>query len=367
MDAHVGEAVRRAFDLPSGTLTPEPVARGQLGVVHRYDALDGSRWAVKQVIASPSEGEVAPAAQFEDAALRHGVPVPAVRRTVSGAVLAKVGSRTFRVSSWVDLKPADIDLDAATVGALLATLHAVPTDLPTSAGVRAVDPWYVEPVGAAVWDTLISRCLVRKAPLAERLAAHRDELVALEGLLSFSTSLTSSTSSTSLTSPSSLRTCHRDLFADNVRGTGQGGICVIDFDSSGPADPSQELAFVLVEFATDATGAMDQIRGQTLLDAYAAAGGPGRLTGPGSFSMVVAVLGHLAELGVRRWLAATDPGEPADPCYPGDPADPGDPGDPGDQSDPGDPGDRDAAAAIVGLLLDRPLTRDVIDGLLTLR
>ena len=46
-----------------------------------------------------------------------------------------------------------------------------------------------------------------------------------------------------------LQTCHRDLWADNVLPTADGGVCVIDWENSGPADPSQELGCVLFEFA----------------------------------------------------------------------------------------------------------------------
>jgi hypothetical protein len=43
-------------------------------------------------------------------------------------------------------------------------------------------------------------------------------------------------------SPRDLRTCHRDLWAGNVRRTRDGGLCVFDFDDAGLAHPSQELA-----------------------------------------------------------------------------------------------------------------------------
>ncbi len=45
--------------------------------------------------------------------------------------------------------------------------------------------------------------------------------------------------------PQALQTCHRDLWADSVLPTGNGGVCVIDWEDSGPADPSQELGCVL--------------------------------------------------------------------------------------------------------------------------
>ena len=104
--------------------------------------------------------------------------------------------------------------------------------------------------------------------------------------------------------PTALQSCHRDLFADNVLPTPSGSICVIDWENSGLADPSQELALVVFEFA----GA-DAARAQALVDAYRAAGGPGVVDRPESFSMVIAQLGHIGELSCRRWLDVARPDE----------------------------------------------------------
>ena len=68
----------------------------------------------------------------------------------------------------------------------------------------------------------------------------RDELVAPEVLL---------------VPARELRTCHRDLWSDNLRATAQGGLSVIDWDNCGLSDPGQELAGVLFEFGYEgATG-----------------------------------------------------------------------------------------------------------------
>ena len=127
----------------------------------------------------------------------------------------------------------------------------------------------------------------RRAPFAEDVASYRDELVALEGLLE---------------PPSDLQTCHRDLWADNVRSVASGGVCVIDWENCGLADPSQELAMVLFEFADGSPS-----RGRALHDAYVDAGGPGRVDRPGHFSMAIAQLGHIGEMACTTWL---DPNEP---------------------------------------------------------
>ena len=84
-------------------------------------------------------------------------------------------------------------------------------------------------------------------------------------------------------------------------------MCVFDFDNAGFADPSQELACVLVEYAGD-----DPPRARTIRDAYAEAGGPARVEAPTDFSMAIAQLAHIVEEGCRRWLLAETDADRAD-------------------------------------------------------
>jgi Ser/Thr protein kinase RdoA (MazF antagonist) len=145
-----------------------------------------------------------------------------------------------------------------------------------------LDPWYYEPIGAGRWDDLVAQLRAAGAPFAHRLAELRDELVALESWIE----------------PSRLvLTCHRDLWADNVLPTADGGVCVIDWENSGPADPSHELGCVLFEF-----GRTDPGRARALADAYRDAGGPATVTRPGHFSMLIAQLGHITEIAATDWL-----------------------------------------------------------------
>ena len=145
-----------------------------------------------------------------------------------------------------------------------------------------VDPWYTEPVGAERWDELVELLREAGAPFAGQLAELRDELVALESWLE---------------PPQQLRTCHRDLWADNLLPTADGGVCVIDWENSGPADPSQELGCVLFEFARDDAG-----RARALINAYREAGGPATVSSRGHFSMLIAQLGHITEIAATDWL-----------------------------------------------------------------
>jgi aminoglycoside phosphotransferase (APT) family kinase protein len=88
-----------------------------------------------------------------------------------------------------------------------------------------------------------------------------------------------------------------DLWADNVLPTADGGVCVIDWENSGPADPSHELGCVLFEFARADPG-----RARALADAYRQAGGPAAVNRRGHFSMLIAQLGHIAEIAATDWL-----------------------------------------------------------------
>jgi aminoglycoside phosphotransferase (APT) family kinase protein len=214
-----------------------------------------------------------------------------------------------RVYEWVDLCHPDPRIDPAEVGRVVAAIHGC-----GFRGSNPVDPWYTDPVGAARWDELASALTAARAPFAEDLASFREELAALEGLVE---------------PPGSVQTCHRDLWADNVRATASGSLCVIDWENCGLADPGGELALVLFEFGRD-----DPARARLLFEAYADGGGPGRVRRPADFSMPIAQLGHIGERWCRIWL---DPGSSR--------------------------AERDRAVAGVDEFLSESLTRALIDRL----
>ncbi len=302
------------FDLGGAArLSDGPVARGRQGVVWRLETAEGA-WAVKVPFHPVGEDDVRLSTALQEAACAAGVPTPQVRRTTEGQVLAAVSGRTVRVYSWVDLCPPDPRLDPAQVGAVVAALHQVPDPEP-DAQPAAAGAWYQEPVGADRWEDLVGRLQDAGAPFAARLAALREELVALESWIE---------------PPEVLRTCHRDLWADNVLPTADGGVCVIDWENSGPADPSQELGCVLFEFARGDAG-----RARALTEGYREAGGPATVDRRGHFSMLIAQLGHITETAATDWL------EP-------------------NLRSP----DRAHAAAWVSEVLDEPHTRELLDGLL---
>jgi len=300
----------RQFGLgQSARLSDGPVARGKQGLVWRLDTADGS-WAVKVPFHQSSEDEVYVATAFQEAAHAAGVPTPQVRRTTEGRVFATLEGRQARVYGWVDLRAPDIRLDPARVGAVMAAIHRA-----SATGPGRLDPWYHEPIGAGRWDLLVGQLRAAGAPFARQLADLRDELVALESWIE---------------PPEMLQTCHRDLWADNVLPTADGGVCVIDWENSGPADPSQELGCVLFEFARSDPG-----RARALTGAYRDAGGPAAVTRRGHFSMLIAQLGHITEMAATDWLKpnARSP-------------------------------DRADSAAWIGEVLEEPHTRELLETIL---
>lgn len=276
LTANDGEAIANAFDLGPNPVLVGPVARGEVGQIWKISTAT-AEWAIKETFEPGSAAEAEHDATFQELVAAAGVNVPAVRRAGDGQVLAEVAGSLIRVYSWVELSDSDAFIDPAKVGQLVASIHRV-----VHLEANGVHPWYTDPVGASRWDELVEALRRAQAPFAEQLAEQRDELVALEALLR---------------APTQLQACHRDLFADNVLSTPNAELCVIDWENSGLADPSQELAVVLFEYTRGHSE-----RGRLLYETYISVGGPGRVRDPGDFSMLIAQLGHIGETACQRWL-----------------------------------------------------------------
>jgi thiamine kinase-like enzyme len=87
--------------------------------------------------------------------------------------------------------------------------------------------------------------------------------------------------------PAGLIVCHRDLHPENVLADPAGALVVVDWDNLGPAAPGRELARALFDwFCDSSTADLDAVR--TMSEAYLREGGPGRITEPADFSMLIA-------------------------------------------------------------------------------
>jgi Ser/Thr protein kinase RdoA (MazF antagonist) len=293
-------AVAAEFGLgdPLGPLTV--ASGGKQGVVHDLRTTRG-RFAVKRLLVPLTEAAAETDLRLLETALGRGIHVPAPVRSRHGTVLAGVDGALLRVFTWVDLHRPRTDLDPAALGTLLGTLHRDPLPAvaeqpppggsPSSDGPR-VDPWYTDPVPEPVWHRLTEQLAAAGAPFAAEFAATAPLLAGWQPAFE---------------PPGRLQLCHRDLWADNLRGTPDGRLCVIDWDTAGPADPAGEVAMLLTEFCY-----RDAERAAVLATAYRAAGGTALPQRPGDFTMVLAQFGHFAQTAAEDWLTADGPQKDAE-------------------------------------------------------
>jgi Ser/Thr protein kinase RdoA (MazF antagonist) len=276
-DEHAGR-IAAAYGLGSGARLEGPMARGVQGQVWRLTT-DRGAFAVKEPFAAFAEqdpDEAGRHAAFQRRARAAGVPAPDVLETRSGPLLLLDGV-PLRIYTWIEVCARDAMLDPAAVGRLVAALHRV--HMPAEG---AVHWWYTEPLGRSEWGELLAASVTARAPYTDRLASVLPDLVAAESVVE---------------PVPPVQTCHLDLWADNLRATPDGGLCLLDWENAGPGDPVGELAQVVFEF-----GRTDPRRAAALHSAYADAGGPARLRSRTDFGMVVAQLGHIIRMHLRAYL-----------------------------------------------------------------
>ena len=274
------QSVSDAFGLGHAHSLSEPLARGETGEIRRLETQRGA-WAVKQGLEPGNHHELETSTAYHRQCWEFGVPCPEPIRAVSGTFVTEVTGRFLRAYPWVDLDEPDAGIDPAAVGELLAMLHDVRRE---PAG--EVHEWFEAPIGSQEWMRVLTASRRARAPYVDRLIELLPRIIEVESILVPMTGV---------------QTCHLDLWSDNVLRTPDGGLCVIDFDNAGPADPSREVAMVVFEF-----GQGDEDRQRTLYDAYRTAGGAGRVTGRDSFAMTVAQLHHIGHRHLRMWLVAPD-------------------------------------------------------------
>jgi Ser/Thr protein kinase RdoA (MazF antagonist) len=265
--AHVRQAFGWAED---AVVSPGP--RGALGQIWRLD-VGPARYALKQIFAEPPsaaaiESELAFTRQAADA----GVRLPASHPDRAGRYLLTAPDGTWlRLYDWIDLRPLELTAPATprAVGALLARLHLCAPAAAVEPGGGPPDRWYDRVPGEHGWASVSVTGAAWAARLADRLATLPELCAAVEPV-----------------DPAGLIVCHRDLHPENVFADPTGALAVIDWDNLGPAAPSRELARALFDWCCDGPADLEAMRG--MYEAYVGAGGPGRISEPADFSMLLA-------------------------------------------------------------------------------
>jgi len=273
-----GATIARAYGLGSPAREMIMVARGEQGRIWRLDT-DTGAFAIKELVVRQMRADAVADVAYQEVVLATGrVRMPRPIRAADGQVLVHVAEHQVRAYEWVDVLSTDPNLDPSLVGETLAAIHHV-----HYAPARPLIGWYTDPVGVPRWMELLQDSKAAGAPFAETLDAEISELLRLEALIE---------------PPTNLQNCHRDLWADNILPTPTGEVCVIDWENCGLADPAQELPMAMIDFASG-----DHRRSVELYASYVAAGGPARVSGYGSFTMVIAQFGHFWEAAITAYLA----------------------------------------------------------------
>jgi Ser/Thr protein kinase RdoA (MazF antagonist) len=221
---------------PSGTATCNYVARDT----------DGWRWFVKAYPVSADLGAEWRAIELAEFAALGGVPVPVMRRTLDGDLIATGGGLSVSVAAFVEgAETAEGGLSGKrwaavgkTVGRLHHTLARRPDGLPHRVPVRQVcDVKRARPR----LDRLLA-CFTKRPPTsgfpawARETAVRRlDALPAVAAMLKgLPTSLT-------------VQTVHGDLASPNLLLRGQQVAALIDFRTPGHRSPAWELGRIVLD------------------------------------------------------------------------------------------------------------------------
>lgn len=249
-------------------------ARGALGQVWRVEC-ESACYALKHIFDEPpTETSIQTELDFAARTVGSGVRTPVSHPGRDGRYLVTApGGTWLRCYDWVDLHPVALD-DPATarrLGVLLARLHrSAPAAWAEPNGGGPPDPWYHRVPAPSEWADIAAA----EASWSTRLDDRVPMLPAL-------------CAAVGPVDPARLILCHRDLHPENIFVDADDVLVVVDWDDLGPAEPGRELARALFDWwCTEATTDTEAVYAMT--ESYLSEGGPGRITGPVDFTMLLA-------------------------------------------------------------------------------
>lgn len=249
------------------------------------------RWAPRTVddVFPVTDGEVN--TEFQEAAARAGVTLPAPVRSRTGAVVETIEGSRWRVYEWPRSGPplaAPVSARITrSVGDILARIHGLRFP------VAGVCPWSSVRFATSSWPEMAELAAAKGAGWAPVLAAAVPTLVELQSI-----------GERVATDEPVL--CHNNVSPGNVRvGTGN-RLVLTGWEHANGLPPAWELCFALANWAVNPSGGINATGARALVDGYLARAGslpPLRLD---SFSGTATGLGNYVAGQVDLALNASD-------------------------------------------------------------
>ncbi|MCW8381784.1 phosphotransferase enzyme family protein [Streptomyces justiciae] len=263
------DAIADHYGLGGGPWTMTPVARGALGQIWKLSG-GGTTWAVKELLFGCDEEQVRREAALRDAAEELGISAPRLMPNRDGSHVTRLDGSCVKLYDWVGGGEADrTDPEMLSwCGRTLALLHRA-----GEGATETPNAWYEECPQEADWARLLKEVRQAGAEWAEELGRFLD------------TRMPELARHVTPSGLDGLVTSHLDMQPPNVL-VGPDGPTLIDWDNAGVISAERELARVLYVWAGGNDFSAEAAR--RLTRAYADAGGPARITGLDSFSMLFA-------------------------------------------------------------------------------
>jgi aminoglycoside phosphotransferase (APT) family kinase protein len=250
--ALAGEIASR-FRLGEVTAPMRSVSRPDEAGRRWFLRTDRGDWAPRTVddVFPVTDGE--DNAEFQEAAARAGVTLPAPVRSQAGAVTETIKSSRWRVYQWLHSGPPLAAPVSATItraiGEILATIHALRVP------VAGICPWSSVRLSTRTWTELADLAAVKGAGWAPLLAAAVPTMAGLEALGDGAAA-------------GDPVLCHNNLNPGNVLLGPAERLIVTGWEHANGLPPEWELSAALASWAVNPSGGINAAGARALLEGY---------------------------------------------------------------------------------------------------